>query len=55
MAAWQPGELVKMETALKPVFSALGWSQGDMASFTSIAKKLAERNVTSFGDLFGGG
>ena len=35
MAAWQPGELVKMETALKPVFSALGWSQGDMASFTS--------------------
>ena len=55
MAAWQPGELVKMETALKPVFSALGWSQGDMASFTSIAEKLAERNVTSFGDLFGGG
>ena len=55
MAEWQPGEPVKMETALKPVFAALGWSQGDMATFTSITEKLAERNVTSFGDLFSGG
>ena len=51
---WSIGAPVLMETAVKPVLTALGWSQGDMASYTVIIDKLAERNVTSFGDLFGG-
>ena len=49
---WSPGDAITSTTPLRPLLSTIGFGLNDLASFQSIADKLALRNIETVGALF---